>query len=50
MLSICNLNIDNLKPLKSFVNVQKNVPRSFYLATQVGRASSGVSLASWEYL
>lgn len=47
MLSICNSNIDNFKPLESFVNLENTASRNFYLATLV---SSGSSLASWAYL
>lgn len=42
----CKVNIENLEPLKNFVNLENNVPRNFHLATTVGRTSSESSLAS----
>ena len=46
MVPICSLSTDHLEPLKSFVTLENNVSKCILLATPVGKASLGSSLAS----
>ena len=49
MVPIYSLSTDHLEPLKSVVTLENNVSKCILLATPVGKASLGSSLASGAY-